>query len=310
MTSSKHFAKSIMNIDQAFILSAGKGTRMGELGKHLPKPLWNIFETTLLGLQIKYVQSLGINNIVVNSHHLHQQLHDYIKENFSDVRLSYEEQLLGSGGGVHKVLNEGLIEREKPFLVLNSDSYLYESEKNWEALYQAGISGEYTASLFLSAVTKTDSYNAVLTDQPGVMLGIEKDKSNIKAPYTYSGFGIIFPSQLTSSSGESSFFSTVADYKNKKVVCKKSESPFIDFGTLEIYKRIIREGIDKNSYLHRKLLEFKSIDLNKMENDGYGLDDKFDFVGVGTMAEDEIVSIGNGGKRIKVSEGVGLYRPS
>jgi len=297
-----------MNIDQAFILSAGKGTRMGELGRLLPKPLWNIFETTLLGLQIRYVQSLGIKNIAINSHHLHDLLSKYIEENFPEVKVSHERELLGSGGGVHKVLNEKLIERDKPFLVLNSDSYLFEDKKVWEKLYQIGIRGQYSASLFLSQVNREDSYNAVLINESGEMEKIEKDKSKISNPYTYSGFGIIFPTELEKLEGESSFFSTVAGYKNKKVVCLKSEVPFIDFGTLDIYKKIIREGIDKNSYLHQKLLDFNVIKTSKLKASGYGLEEKFDFVGVQKLSDDEDISIGRGPQKIKVSDGVGLYQ--
>ena len=42
------------------ILSAGFGTRMGPIGKALPKVLWPIFEEALLGIQIEYVNELKI----------------------------------------------------------------------------------------------------------------------------------------------------------------------------------------------------------------------------------------------------------
>ena len=56
----KSYRVYIMQIDYALILSAGLGTRMGEIGKILPKVLWPIYFKSLLELQIRYCQSLGI----------------------------------------------------------------------------------------------------------------------------------------------------------------------------------------------------------------------------------------------------------
>ena len=43
-----------MQLDFAYILAAGKGTRMGEIGKVVPKPLWPIYEKSLLELQVAW----------------------------------------------------------------------------------------------------------------------------------------------------------------------------------------------------------------------------------------------------------------
>ena len=56
-----------MKIDYCLILAAGFGSRMGEIGKILPKVLWHIFEKSLLELEIEYARSLGIKKIFINS---------------------------------------------------------------------------------------------------------------------------------------------------------------------------------------------------------------------------------------------------
>ena len=48
-----------MQIDHILILSAGKGTRMGNIGKNLPKVLWPVLSKSLLELQVAYAQKLA-----------------------------------------------------------------------------------------------------------------------------------------------------------------------------------------------------------------------------------------------------------
>ena len=43
-----------MIVENALILAAGAGTRMGEIGKVLPKVLWPVFECSLLELEVLY----------------------------------------------------------------------------------------------------------------------------------------------------------------------------------------------------------------------------------------------------------------
>ena len=55
-----------MKIDYALLLAAGYGTRMGIIGKELPKVLWPVYEKTLLELQVDYLKELGVKNIFLN----------------------------------------------------------------------------------------------------------------------------------------------------------------------------------------------------------------------------------------------------
>ena len=68
-----------MQIDYCLILAAGFGTRMGEIGKSLPKVLWPIFERSLLELQVEYAKSLGIQKIFINLHHQKDIILDYVQ---------------------------------------------------------------------------------------------------------------------------------------------------------------------------------------------------------------------------------------
>lgn len=298
-----------MSIDQAFILSAGLGTRMGDLGKLWPKPLWNLFETTLLGLQIKYVQSLGIKSICVNTHHQRDKVEAYLNEFFPDVKISFEEKLLGSGGGVHQVINNGILDRSRPIAVLNSDSFLFVSKDLWGKLNSDGLSKDVSAALFMSGIKTTDHYNAVIFNSDGKMLSIEKEKDLIESPVTYSGFGIVYPKNFERSEGESSFFSSVADYKNREVFCQPVKASLIDFGTLDIYKKIIATEANNESDLYKFLKKFDVIDESKIFKNGYGQENVFNFAGANEIEDEITLTIGRAGKFEKKDNGVGLYLP-
>ncbi len=69
-----------MALDHAFILCAGYGTRMGEIGKVLPKLLWPVFEKKMLELQVLYARQLGCRKIYINSHFLHEQIQAFVDE--------------------------------------------------------------------------------------------------------------------------------------------------------------------------------------------------------------------------------------
>ena len=90
-----------MTIKKCFIASAGYGTRMGNVGKVLPKPLWPIFDARILDLQLNYLNELGINDVYMNTHHHSKDLKSWSKK--KNVNILEEEVLLGSGGCIHNL---------------------------------------------------------------------------------------------------------------------------------------------------------------------------------------------------------------
>ena len=68
-----------MKIKKAIILGAGFGKRMRPITKKIPKPLVKINGVTLLENSIKFLNSLGVKHIVVNAHHLHKEIVNFVK---------------------------------------------------------------------------------------------------------------------------------------------------------------------------------------------------------------------------------------
>jgi len=104
---------------QAMILAAGLGTRLLPHTLIRPKPLFPILNKPLLLLTIERLQKIGFDHIVVNCHHLREQV-VAILDGVSGVIVQEEEIILGTGGGLRNALN---VLRDEPLLVTNGDIY-------------------------------------------------------------------------------------------------------------------------------------------------------------------------------------------
>ena len=127
-----------MKIKHAMILAAGLGKRMQPLTFKIPKPLIQIGSKNLIERAIELLINHGVEEIVVNVHHLPGQIKDFINKKKYKVRItiSYEkDKLLDTGGGILHATKSF----KKPFLAINPDtiwSKVYYSElKDLENLY-------------------------------------------------------------------------------------------------------------------------------------------------------------------------------
>ena len=90
------------NSISAMILAAGFGRRMMPITKNIPKPLIDINGITLLGNTINFINSLGIKQIIINTHYKNDKIENFLKDNYfdSDIILSHEQEILDTGGAV------------------------------------------------------------------------------------------------------------------------------------------------------------------------------------------------------------------
>lgn len=97
---------------KALIFAAGKGTRLKPFTDQHPKALALVNGVPLLERNIKYLQSFGINDFVINIHHFGDQIVDFLKakDNFgARIEISDEsEELLETGGGLVFAENFGI----------------------------------------------------------------------------------------------------------------------------------------------------------------------------------------------------------
>lgn len=108
---------------QAMILAAGLGTRLRPLTDRLPKALVPVGGMPLLGRLMLRLKASGCRRVVVNIHHMAEQIEAYLRQNDCfglDVRLSDERQrLLDTGGGLRRAAS--LFLDDEPILIHNVD---------------------------------------------------------------------------------------------------------------------------------------------------------------------------------------------
>lgn len=105
------------------ILAAGLGTRLAPFTNNHPKALAKVGDRTVLEWNIRYLQSFGIRDVIVNVHHFAEQIEKAIADASgwgSNVSISDERHVvLETGGGVLKAAS--FFENEKAFVVMNVD---------------------------------------------------------------------------------------------------------------------------------------------------------------------------------------------
>ena len=107
---------------KAMIFAAGLGTRFKPWTDRHPKALALVNGKSLLQRNVEYLQQFGITNLIVNVHHLADQITEAIKKNNgwkSIITISDEtNQVLETGGGLKKAnwfFDDGA------FVVINAD---------------------------------------------------------------------------------------------------------------------------------------------------------------------------------------------
>ena len=224
-----------MNIKYGMILAAGLGKRMQPLTLKTPKPLLEINNYTLLERAINLLISHGVQEISINVHYLPDQIKSFInKKKFQvQITISYEENLLDTGGGVLKgTQNFG----DKPFFVINPDTvwrkdYL-EEMRNLEAIYFKN----YKSTLLL--------VNKKLSIDPSFKgdfnLNNEKISKDVENQFIFTGLQIINRSVLIDEKSKVFSMNKVWNrlIKDKNLSGLESNQKFYHLNTSDMHRKI------------------------------------------------------------------------
>ena len=100
----------------AFLLAAGFGTRLRPLTEHRPKPLMPMCGVPMLDYTRALLRSHGHERILVNAHHLWEQVAAWCERHNMGLQVKLPD-ILGTGGGL-KAASDRLAER---FVIVNAD---------------------------------------------------------------------------------------------------------------------------------------------------------------------------------------------
>lgn len=110
-------------IKKALIFAAGKGTRLKPFTDSHPKALALVNDVPLLERNLKYLQSFGVTEFVINVHHFGEQIVEFLeKNNHFEAKIDISDEkneLLETGGGL--LFAQKYLENEENFLIMNAD---------------------------------------------------------------------------------------------------------------------------------------------------------------------------------------------
>ena len=231
-----------MKVKKAIILGAGFGKRMRPITKKIPKPLVKINGVTLLENSIKFLNSLGVKHIVVNAHHLHKEIVNFVKRKrfSSKVNVVVEKRkILDTGGGI---LNASKQFKKQIFFVLNPDTLWRRGYKNeFRKLEKVYLKNKKPAMLLVS---KSKSYDRSFKGDFNLNSKNEilRQKNN---KFIYTGAQIINRSVFKKKKIKPFSMNKVWDdlIKNKELIGVASRQKFFHINNYKIYKKLNKKVI-------------------------------------------------------------------
>lgn len=179
--------------ETAMVLAAGYGQRMRPLTLTRPKPLVEVAGKALIDYGFDRLRAAGVSRAVVNVHYLPEQIEAWASRQQSPaITISDERaEILDTGGGVAKALP---LLGEKPFFVLNSDSFwVDEGEAALDRLRAAWDASAMDCLLLLSPLERTVGYDGTGDFLCGEDGRLKRRAAGEGTPLAYIGGYLVSP---------------------------------------------------------------------------------------------------------------------
>jgi NDP-sugar pyrophosphorylase family protein len=155
------------------LLGAGRGTRLASLGLNVPKILVDVGGEPLLARQLRYLAREGAERVVVNAHHLAEQVEEFAAQHTGPPELVVvtEPELLGTAGGVRNALP---LLGSEPFVVLYGDVL---TDAPLAALLDAHARSGAAATLAVYESTETEGKGTIEVDSAGRIVAFREKQA-------------------------------------------------------------------------------------------------------------------------------------
>ncbi len=213
----------------AMILAAGFATRLRPLSLVRPKVLVPICNRPLLDILLSNLAAAQFTRIHINTHHLGDRITSYLRHNEYQLEVTtyHEDDILGTGGGIHRMAELGGINSRESVLIINGDILAgIDLQRVWEYHHESDAA-------VTMVMTDLPEYNKVLVDHDLSILGFRegaltrgKDKQRFKL-MAFTGIHVVKKDILEKYFPAKKFFSILETYENAIAAGEKVKALFI-----------------------------------------------------------------------------------
>jgi len=226
---------------KAMVLAAGKGTRLFPLTGEVPKPLAPVANVPIIEHIFKLLATHGVGDAYVNVHYLADALLNAYGEetllNGMRVRLSWEERLLGTAGGVKRLARHF----DETFVIVSGDALTDIDVRDLVAFHKEKGA---LATMALKRVRDTSGFGVVEVDEEGNIGGFQEKPDPREAVSTLANTGIyVLEPRALEYIPKDTFFDFAKDVfprfleAGEKFVGYQEDFYWSDIGTLEAYRQ-------------------------------------------------------------------------
>ncbi len=171
---------------RAMLLAAGLGTRLRPITYDMPKPMVPVLNRPVMEHIARLLARHGFTEVIANLHWFPDLIQDYFGDGSSlgiELSYSYEEQLLGTSGGVRNVADF----LGDSFLVISGDAL---SDIDLAAMREYHESHDGIATLATKRVADTSQFGVAITGADGRIQGFQEKPDPSEALSDLANCGI------------------------------------------------------------------------------------------------------------------------
>ncbi len=167
---------------KAFVLAAGKGTRLRPFTDDIPKPMVPVLNKPVMARVLELCHTHGFDEVVANLHYRGEKVSDYFGDGAGfgvNLQYSWEKELLGTAGGVRK--QSGFL-GDGTFLVISGDVV---TDLDLQKLLHFHKKSGAIATMAVKEVGDPSRFGIVVTNPDGMIQSFQEkpasgtEKSNL-----------------------------------------------------------------------------------------------------------------------------------
>lgn len=226
---------------KALLLAAGLGTRLRPITEKIPKCLVPINGVPLLDIWLEKLSNIGIEEFLINTHYLHQEVENFISKNKykKKIKTTFEEKLLGTAGTLIK--NKDFFEGGDGLLI-HADNYCLANFSEFIESYKNRPKGSLMC--MMTFLTENPSQCGIVKlDNEGVIVEFFEKKND--APGNIANSAIYILSAELINNIDKFSTNTVIDFSLDiipkligKISTYHTKEKMVDIGSIEAYRNL------------------------------------------------------------------------